>query len=144
MVTIHDKSVSDRVTNQFIIWVKQCWQMSGSTSSTTTGKFLTRYLRRTFSYVLQEILEFYITFLLFKKFKCFQVKSKLSCTCWDWSLRPYSQKYAEIQYVGSFKFGSHRDLFILGFCCQDKSILRWKCVIWKFREKSNTPVSKWA
>jgi hypothetical protein len=33
----------------------QCWKMSGSASSTAARKFLTKYLPRKFSYILQEI-----------------------------------------------------------------------------------------
>ena len=35
--------------------ITQCWKMSGSASSTAARKFLTKYLPRKFSYILQEI-----------------------------------------------------------------------------------------
>jgi hypothetical protein len=85
----------------------QCWKISGSASSTAARTFLTKYLRRKFSYILQEIpvisytYKCHIIYLLFKKSKSIlQVEIFL---CWDRSLSHVRHHpFSEIYDAGSF------------------------------------------
>jgi hypothetical protein len=99
--------------------------MSGNASSTAASKCLTNYLRRKFSYILQEIfvmssylLECHIIYLLFTKVFC---KSRLSTTIgYHKCVAPYT--FSEIFIYRKFYIWLHRKFLFSHFASRKRNM----------------------